>query len=133
MVSVLAVAVTRDGRWAISGSDDKTVKLWDSDGVWRCERWKAIRIRWWRWPSHQTGGALCPVLYDILGCTLKVWDLEREVELATLRGEHYQLRSVTVTPDGRRAVSCSGNDELSVWDLDRGIGLPPLASSASAN
>ncbi len=39
--------------------------------------------------------------------TLKVWDLERGAELATLEGHGGGVNAVAVTPDGRRAVSGS--------------------------
>jgi WD40 repeat protein len=50
--------------------------------------------------------------------TLKVWDLDHGVEVATLRTDaQYALLTVTVTRDGRRAVAGSTGKTVEVWDL----------------
>jgi WD40 repeat protein len=65
--AVWAVGVTDDGRLAVSGSKDKTVKVWDlaagGEGPnWSrpSERSKGIRIGLPMWPSPPMGGWLFP-------------------------------------------------------------------------
>ena len=58
--------------------------------------------------------------------TLRVWDLERGVCLRTLEGHSDHVRGVSVTPDGRRAVSGSKDKTLKVWDLTNGACLRTL-------
>ena len=45
-----------------------------------------------------------------------MWDLETGRELRTLEGHSDWVNGVAVTPDGRRAVSASGDKTLKVWD-----------------
>jgi WD40 repeat protein len=40
---VLAVAVSPDGRTIVSGSDDRTVKVWEAEAGACCAPWKDIR------------------------------------------------------------------------------------------
>jgi WD40 repeat protein len=51
--------------------------------------------------------------------TVKVWDLERGKEIASLSGHTDAVWAVTVTPDGRRIISGSLDRTLMVWDLIR--------------
>ena len=55
--------------------------------------------------------------------TLRVWDLESGQRVRTLEGHTDGVGSVSVTSDGRRAVSSgrgSRDKTLRVWDLERG-------------
>ena len=51
---------------------------------------------------------------------LKVWDLDRGVELRELDGHDGAIQNVQLSPDGRWAVSGSKDQPLKVWDLDSG-------------
>jgi hypothetical protein len=52
--------------------------------------------------------------------------------LRTLEGHSYAVFSVGVTPDGRRAVSGSGDNTLRVWDLESGECLRTLEGHSSS-
>jgi WD40 repeat protein len=51
--------------------------------------------------------------------TLKIWDAETGMEVATLTGYSDSVTSVAVTSDGSRAVSGSADSTLAVWDLEK--------------
>ncbi|NER34036.1 MAG: hypothetical protein F6J93_08330 [Oscillatoria sp. SIO1A7] len=58
--------------------------------------------------------------------TLKVWDLERGKVLSTLEGHTRGVNALAVTPDGKQAISVSGDRSLRVWDLDKGTAVSTL-------
>jgi WD40 repeat protein len=121
--AVNAVAVTPDGRRAISGSEDYTLKVWD------LERGTELAT------LHGTKSFIFAVAVTpdghraIVGSmgSLKVWNLERGTELTTLQTDEFAfIRAVAVTPDGNRAISGSDDKTLKVWDLKRGRKIATL-------
>jgi WD40 repeat protein len=63
--------------------------------------------------------------------TVRVWDLETGKCLHTLEGHRRGVSSVSVTPDGRRAVSASMDKTLRVWDLETGVCMRVLKGHRS--
>ena len=115
--TVYAVAVTPDGKRVVSGSEDRTLKVWDLEsgqvlqtlsghGDWV----RAVAVT----PDGQR--AVSGSRDD----TLKVWDLASGKELQTLSGHQGNVHAVALTPGGKRAVSGSADATLKVWDLERG-------------
>jgi len=110
-----SVSVTPDGRQAVSGSDDKTLRIWD------LENGMCLRTL-----EGHTDSVSCvtmtpdgrKVVSGSRDTTLRFWDLETGTCLRTLEG-HNGVESVSVTPDGRRAVSVQ-DKTLCVWDLETG-------------
>jgi WD40 repeat protein len=88
---VYAVAVMPYRRRAVSGGYDQTLRVWDLE----------------------TGQILHTLAADerfivstgVSDSTLGVWDLEGGPRLRVLQGHTGSVFAVTVTPDGRRAVS----------------------------
>jgi WD40 repeat protein len=120
---VTAVAITEDGRQALSGSLDQRVKLWDLDaGREICtlagHTAGIYAIAW-------SEDGRCAVSGDYDG-NLKVWDMATRRELHTLRGKAGSIHSVALSADGRLAVAASGWT-LEVWDLETGRKLRALA------
>jgi WD40 repeat protein len=119
---VMSVALTADGKRAISGSVDKTLKVWDLDSgrVLRTLEGHTDPVnsvaltRNGRWAVSASGE------------TLKVWDLDSGCVLHTLEGHTHLVNSVTLTEDGKRAVSASWDHTLKVWDLESGRALRTL-------
>jgi len=121
--SVLGVAVTPDGKRAVSASWDHTLKVWD------LETGRALRTL----EGHSlpvSGVAVTPDGKRAVSAswdqTLKVWDLETGCALHRLEGHSASVLGVAVTADGKRAVSASGDDTLKVWDLETGRVLRTL-------
>ena len=125
---VTAVAVTPDGRYAISGSWDKTLRVWD------LARGEAVHTL----KGHRDlvyAVAVTPdgrhVVSGSADKTLKVWDLVRGEAVHTLRGHEGKVRAVAVTSDGRYAISGSRDETLRVWDLARGEAVHTLEGHTS--
>jgi WD40 repeat protein len=55
-----------------------------------------------------------------------VWNVERGLELHTLRGHSDYVSGVAVTEDGRLAFSASADRTLKVWDVADGRDLGTL-------
>ena len=99
--SVNSVAVTPDGRFAISGSDDNTLKVWDLDTGKEMTTLKG-----------HTGSVLSVAVtpdsrFAISGSddnTLKVWDLNTGEEIASFTGEG-SLHACAVAPDGKTVIA----------------------------
>jgi len=116
---VHSVAISPDGRWAISCNEYK-IKLWDlHNGA--CLR---------TFEGH-TGGVTSVAFspdgrWAISGSsdkTLKLWDLATGACLRTFEGHTGFVRSVAISPDGRRALSGSKDQTLKLWDLENGTCL----------
>ncbi len=112
---VYGVAVTADGRTAVSGGGDSTVRVWDLTGG-RCTILEG-----------HTGTVLTvAVTADgrtaVSGSgdnTVRVWDLIGG-RCTVLEGHTGKVISVAVTADGRRAVSGAEDNTVRVWDVANG-------------
>jgi WD40 repeat protein len=125
---VNGVAVTPDGKRAVSASTDNTLKVWDLDTG------RALRTL----EGHSSSVEGVAVTLDGKRAvsaswdrTLKVWDLETGRALRTLEGHSREVTGVAVTPDGKRAVSASYDKTLKVWDLKTGRALRSLEGHIS--
>ena len=120
---VKGVAVTADGKRAVSASRDGTLKVWDLD--------TGRELGTLEGQSGSVEGVAVTAdgkrAVSASDHALKVWDLENGRALRTL--DPSPARCVAVTPDGKRAVSTFG--ELKVWDLETGRALRTLAGHPS--
>jgi WD40 repeat protein len=115
--SVNAVAVTADGKRAISGSHDKTLKAWDlTTGQ---EQFTLNGHTDWIYVVAVTADGKRAISGSDDN-TLKVWDLTTRKEQFTLNGHSSSVNAVAVTADGKRAISGSHDKTLKVWDLTTG-------------
>ena len=124
-----AVAVTPDGRRAVSASADHTAKVWELE-TGRELHTLAGHINDVNAVAVTPDGRRAVSASD--DRTLKVWELETGRELHTLAGHTNMVDAVAVTPDGRRAVSASDDRTLKVWELETGIPIATYSCDASA-
>ncbi|HEX8397559.1 MAG TPA: TIR domain-containing protein [Pyrinomonadaceae bacterium] len=114
---VYAVAVTPDGKQIVSGSKDKTLRVWDLASG-QCQA---------TLKDHSASVKAVAVTPDgkqiVSGsddATLRVWDLASGQCLTTLGGFYSLVFAVAITPDGKQLVSGFYNNTLRVWDLASG-------------
>ena len=120
---VSGVAVTADGKRAVSAFWDGTLKMWDLES--------GVALRTLEGHTSTVHGVAVTAdgkraVSASEDKTLKVWDLESGVVLRTLKGHASAVYGVAVTADGKRAVSASGDHTLKVWDLESGVALRTL-------
>jgi WD40 repeat protein len=124
------VAVLGDGRCALSGSCDKTLRLWDLQ--------TGETLRTLKGHTHWVSAMV--VLGDgrraLSGSddnTLRLWDLETGETLRTLEGHTDGVTAVAVLGDGRRTLSGSSDYTLRLWDLATGECLAEFTADAAIN
>jgi WD40 repeat protein len=59
--------------------------------------------------------------------TLKVWDAETGIEIATLGGHAGQVTACQYSSDGKRILSASFDKTIKIWDAESGVELITLA------
>ncbi|NJM64017.1 MAG: hypothetical protein HC849_33975, partial [Oscillatoriales cyanobacterium RU_3_3] len=101
---VQAVAITPDGKRAISASSDHTLKVWQLEtGEEICTLKGHL--------TYVNAVAVTPdgtkVISGSWDNTIKIWNLATGTEIFTFAGDTFAVEAVTVTPDGKRVISGS--------------------------
>ena len=101
---VCGVAVSADGRRAVSASSDKTLKIWDVEAGRLIHTWKVTLPPVWGVAMSADGRRAVSASKDY---TLMVWDVKTGHALHTMKGRSASVWGVALSADGRRAVSAS--------------------------
>jgi WD40 repeat protein len=114
---VRTVVSSRDGRFMVSGSDDKTVKLWDFETGHLINTMK----------GHDRAVLSVSISPDnrriVSGSSdgeVKLWDLESGSLIATLKKHKDRVNSVFISPVTQRILSGSSDRTVKLWDLESG-------------
>jgi DNA-binding beta-propeller fold protein YncE/tRNA A-37 threonylcarbamoyl transferase component Bud32 len=127
--SVCAVAFSPDGKRIVSGSWDRTLKVWDAATGKEMLALKghAGAVRGVAFSPHGER-----IVSGSADKTLKVWDAATGIEVRTLKGHTGDIYGVAFSPKGRYIVTASADRTLTVWDTGRGyeaLALPGHAAS----
>jgi WD40 repeat protein len=111
---VWSVAVMPDGSRIVTGSDDKTARIWDAATGRELAQLKGH-------VGPVSSVAVTPngsrIVTGSDDKTARVWDMVSNHELARLEGHGGPVRSVAVTPDGSRIVTGSPDNTARIWEI----------------
>ena len=116
--SVIAMAVTPDGKRIVSGSRDRTIRIWDLDTGEPIG--KPIKNNTW---LDVPNVFLTPDGKRIVGeswYTIYVWDIETGDPIGKPIILHRGLKKSFMTPNGKCIILWSYDGTISIWDLESG-------------
>ncbi|EDR06816.1 uncharacterized protein LACBIDRAFT_299706 [Laccaria bicolor S238N-H82] len=116
---VTSVAFSPDGRHIVSGSGDKTVRVWDA------QTGQSVMDPLKGHDGRVTSVAFSPNGRHIVSGsgdkTVRVWDAQTgQSVMDPLKGHDDYVTSVAFSPDGRHIVSGSRDKTVRVWDAQTG-------------
>ena len=125
---VQSVAFSPDGRQIVSGSNDQTIKLWDTES--------GAELATFKVHCHVTSVAFSPGGKQIASggsdSTVKLWDAQSGVELSALKGHTRGVRTVAFSPDGKQIASGSLDSTIQLWDAAMRTELATIKGHAGA-
>jgi WD40 repeat protein len=128
---VNSVSITPDGKRAVSGSLDRTLRIWNVEtgkclGILKGHIGSVLGVSITPDGRIAVSGSGSVITIskggpsETMDNTLRVWDLESGKCLRIFHGHLKKITSVSVTPDGKIAISGSEDKTIRVWDLERG-------------
>ncbi|KAG8697495.1 hypothetical protein FRC08_006487 [Ceratobasidium sp. 394] len=133
-ISILCVACSPDGAYIVSGSSDKTIRIWDA------HTGQPVTP-----PLVGHAGSVYSVAYSPDGSylvsgsddkTIRIWNAQTGQPVGQpLSGHTASVDSVAYSPDGAYIVSGSSDDTIRIWNAQSGqsVGQPLMGHTDSVS
>jgi WD40 repeat protein len=114
MGTVRSVAYSPDGKFILSGSDDKTLKLWNAARGREVQMFTGNR-------GAVTGVAFGPdgkvAVSGSADGTLRLWDVTTGLQVRATDSLGWKVTGVAFSPDGRFVASAADDNQVTLWAL----------------
>ena len=112
---VLGVSATADGKYAATGSNDNSLKIWDLQSG---ECLKTINPHSYYLKNLDATPDLNLVVTSggSQDTILRLWNYKDLEPRGELIGHTNRINDLRITPDGRYVISCSSDTSVKVWD-----------------
>jgi WD40 repeat protein len=132
---IQAVAMSPDGRYAISGGMDETAKLWDLASGQELQSFAGFGMLGPRYLAFSSDSRSV-IAADLQ--TVKVFDVSTGSELRTLTPLLIDRLAISgngrwMAASGQRMMGNKSQRKLGLWDLETGLALPELPDSNDHN
>ncbi len=127
--TITSVAISPNGQYVLSGSMDKTLKLWEVKSGREVRTFKGHTtevqaVAFSPDGRYVVSGSLDTgmLVFGIMSMdkSLRLWDVNTGHEVRTFEGHLYGVSSVAFSPDGRYVVSGNWDKTLKLWDVNTG-------------
>jgi WD40 repeat protein len=120
---VFSVAISRDGKRAVSGGLDNTMHLWDLESGKELHRFEGHSDGVWTVDLSPDGRLAASGSFDK---TARVWDVQSGSTLQKFEGSFAGALAVRFMPDGHQLIASGADNTVRVWDLTNGHELHRL-------
>ncbi|MDZ7960587.1 MAG: LuxR C-terminal-related transcriptional regulator [Aulosira sp. DedQUE10] len=114
---IRSVAFSPDGEFLVSGSDDTTVRLWNTTTGQFLKKLEGHEQRVWSVAFSPDGKTVASSSEDK---TVKLWDIHTGECLHNLKKHTHWVRGVAFSPDGKILASGSSDRTVILWDAHTG-------------
>ncbi len=134
--SVHSLLASSDGQQIISAStEDGKIKVWNTMGSeilsFSAEKHFVSEIALFPDDQHLLTGSgtiMGPSGWKKSNNSLKIWDLATGTELLTLIGHSQEIRTIAISPDGKKILSGGRDNTVRLWDVATGKELFRLSN-----
>lgn len=115
--AVTCVKYDSQGKRLVSCSIDKTIKIWDTEKGYRNTITLYDHQHTVSYANFLLGDSY--VLSCSRDCTIKLWDTEKGCVKREYLGHQGWVRKIAISQDYINFVSCSGDQMVHVWVLEK--------------
>lgn len=128
---ITSVAIHPDGQTLVSGSNDKTIKIWQISTGKLIRSFKGDSGAISSVAISADGNFVAAGSHDTPKSNVKVWDLKTGNLIHTLLGHHKPVNCIAISPDAQ--ILASASNKIKIWHLQKGDRLCTLWHSFTVN